>query len=193
LYPAQGNWSVEKYLDLNTNHLVEFNEGVLEFLPMPTEFHQCLMLFLYSALNQFVLKRGLGMVLAAPMKVRINPRKYREPDVLLMLAANAKRRHNKFWDGADLVMEVVSPDNPDRDFEEKPVDYALARVPEYWIVDPERRQITVLTLKGNRYIERGVYGNGRRATSGLLKGFVVDVSKLFKTADAARKSGGADD
>jgi hypothetical protein len=40
--------------------------------------------------------------------------------------------------------------------------------------------------------DRGVYGTGRRAT-GLLKGFAVDVSKLFKTADAARKSGGADE
>jgi len=193
LYPTQGTWTVEQYLNLNTNHLVEFSDGVLEFLPMPTEFHQCLMLFLYNALSTFVRSRGLGMVLAAPMKVRINIRKYREPDVLLMLAANAQRRLNKFWEGADLVMEVVSPDDPSRDFEDKREHYALAGIPEYWIIDPERREIIVLTLKGKRYIERGAYGMGRRATSGLLKGFGVDVSKLFKSADAARASGGSDD
>jgi Uma2 family endonuclease len=193
LCPAQGSWNVDEYLNLNTNHLVEFSDGVLEFPPMPTEFHQFLMLFLYNALSTFTASKGLGMVLAAPMKVRINARKYREPDVLFMLASNAKRRRNKFWEGADLVMEVVSPDDPARDFEDKRKDYALAGVPEYWIVDPERREIIVLTLKGKQYIERGVYGMGRRATSGLLKGFGVDVSKLFKAADAARASGGSDD
>src|SRR6476469_3620591 len=99
LYPAQGDWTVDQYLDLNTNHLVEFDDGVLEFLPMPTEFHQCLVYLLSTALGQFVLARALGMVLHAPMKVRVSPKKYREPDVLFMRTANARRRHNQYWDG----------------------------------------------------------------------------------------------
>jgi Uma2 family endonuclease len=193
LYPAQGDWSVAQYLDLDTNHLVEFNDGVLEFLPMPTEFHQYLVYLLSTALGRFVTARALGMVLYAPMKVRIDPKKYREPDILFMLSENARRRHNQYWDGADLVMEVVSPDDPRRDFEEKRADYASAGVSEDWIIDPETRTITVLTLKGERYVERGVYREGRRATSSLLKGFGVDIAKLFKTADAARKSGASDD
>jgi Uma2 family endonuclease len=130
LYPAQGDWTVRRYLDLDTNHLVEFDDGVLEFLPMPTEFHQCLMLFLYEALKRFVSKRGAGTVLTAPMKVRVDPKKFREPDVLFMFKANAQRRHNQYWDGADLVMEVVSPDDPRRYFEDKPDDYAAAGIPE---------------------------------------------------------------
>jgi Uma2 family endonuclease len=193
LYPAQGDWTVERYLDLNTNHLVEFDDGVLDFLPLPTEYHQCVLLFLCEALRRFLSKRDAGIVLHAPMQVRFSPKKYREPDILFMLTANARRRHNQYWDGADLVMEVVSPHNPQRDFEDKRDDYAAAGISEYWIIDPEKRKITVLTLKDNHYIERGAYGVGRRATSALLKGFSVDVSKLFKTADAARQAGASDD
>jgi Uma2 family endonuclease len=95
LYPAQGDWTIQQYLDLDTNHLVEFDDGVLEFLPMPTEFHQCLMLFFYGVLNQFISKRGLGTVLTAPMKVRVASRRFREPDVLYMARKNAARRHNQ--------------------------------------------------------------------------------------------------
>ena len=44
LYPEQGEWSEEDYLEL-TDHAkrrIEFTEGRLEFLPMPTEAHETL-------------------------------------------------------------------------------------------------------------------------------------------------------
>jgi Uma2 family endonuclease len=86
-------------------------------------------------------------------------------------------------------MQVISPDDPKRDLEDKRDDYAAAGIPEYWIIDPEQRRVLVLSLEKGHYAERGVYGVGRKATSGLLKGFSVDVSKLFKSANAVRNSG----
>lgn len=49
-----------------------------------------------------------------------------------------------------LVMEVVSggPQDRKRDLVIKRAEYAAAGIPEYWIVDPESRRITVLTLVG---------------------------------------------
>ena len=40
LFPPQGDWSEAEYLALDTNHLVEFSQGFVEFLPMPTLSHQ---------------------------------------------------------------------------------------------------------------------------------------------------------
>ncbi len=57
LFPQQGGWSEEAYLKLTddeTNRLIEFANGRLEFLPMPTELHQALVGFLYHALLNFV-------------------------------------------------------------------------------------------------------------------------------------------
>lgn len=59
--------------------------------------------------------------------------------------ANDPRYQDAFWLGADLVVEIVSSDRPERDTEEKPRDYAEAGIPDYWIINPLTDTITVLT------------------------------------------------
>ena len=76
-------------------------------------------------------------------------------------------------------MEVVSPDQPERDLEEKPLDYAEARIPEYWIVNPMDEAITVLTLHGRSYDARGPFRRGDRAASVLVQDFSVSVAEVF--------------
>jgi hypothetical protein len=42
LEPLQGLWTEAQYLTLTnqTNHLIEFTDGVIEVLPVPTDKHQ---------------------------------------------------------------------------------------------------------------------------------------------------------
>ncbi len=115
-------------------------------------------------------------MLVAPLRLRIRERRYREPDLLLVRDANDPRRQNRYWLGADLVLEVVSPDKGERDLTTKRGDYAEARIPEYWIVDPQSETITILRLAGDHYEEHGIFSRGARATSALLPNFVVDVA-----------------
>jgi Uma2 family endonuclease len=89
-----------------------------------------------------------GKVLFAPLRWRIREQKSRAPDIVLMRRADDPRRQNRFWLGADLVVEIVSPDKPERDLVDKRNDYAKAHIPEYWIVDPRDATITVLQLQG---------------------------------------------
>ena len=84
LFPAQGTWSEDEHLALDTNHFVEFSDGFVEFLPMPTLSHQLIAMFLYRILESFVSANNLGTVVPAPYKVRLWEGKYREPDVLFM-------------------------------------------------------------------------------------------------------------
>src|SRR5678816_4496953 len=67
LLPAQGQWSEAAYLWLtdHTARLIEFTDGYLEVLPMPTDEHQTMVLLLYELLVAFVRPRG-GKVLVAP-------------------------------------------------------------------------------------------------------------------------------
>ena len=76
-------------------------------------------------------------------------------------------------------MEVVSEDNPQRDYEQKRCDYVEAGIPEYWIVDGQRQTVTVLRLEEGAYVEHGVFGAGTMATSALLSDFQVGVGALF--------------
>ena len=182
LFPAQGHWCDEEYLALDTNHLIELSHGQLEVLPMPTQSHQLLVIALFELLLNFVREGQLGTVLLAPMRVQLSSGKFREPDILFMRAEHDDRRSDRFWEGADLVMEIVSPDDPERDKVTKRREYAQAGIPEYWIVDPTYASITVLTLRGQEYALHGEFVNGDTASSVLLEGFRVDVSDVFSEA-----------
>jgi Uma2 family endonuclease len=51
----------------------------------------------------------------------------------------------------DLLVEVLSPATQRRDRGDKLKLYAESSVPEYWIVDPESRQIEFLVNRGGEY------------------------------------------
>ncbi len=112
---------------------------------MPTPRHQKILALLYRSFFVVVQAMG-GIVLFAPLRVQVRPGKYREPDLLVLCDAADPRQGERFWHGADLVVEIVSPDDPERDTVTKRLDYALAQIPEYWIVHPEQQMITVLML-----------------------------------------------
>jgi len=76
---------------------------------------------------------------------------------------------------------VLSPDDPNRDLVTKGAEYALARVPEYWIVDPRARSLTVLSLMGAAYREHAVFLSGARVKSPLLAGFEMPLDRLFES------------
>ncbi len=180
ILPPQGRWSEEEYLVLtdHRNRLVEFTDGFLEILPMPTDKHQSVLQFLFLAFLDFAGTRG-GKVHFAPLRLRIRPGKFREPDLLLLLSATDPRRQNRFWLGADLALEVVSEEKPERDLVEKRGDYAEGRVPEYWIVNPQTETITVLRLRADTYEEASIYRRSESAASTLLTGFAVAVDAVF--------------
>jgi Uma2 family endonuclease len=65
-----------------------------------------------------------------------------------------------------LVIEVVSPGEPgsknyDRDYVEKPREYAARGIPEFWQVDPDRAVVTVLWLENGVYRPREFRGSDR--------------------------------
>jgi len=178
--PHQGQWSEAQYLWLtdHTNRLIELIDGSIEVLPVPTDRHQTILLFLYAQFHAALVKVG-GKVLVAPLRLRIRERHYREPDLLLLQDARDPRRQDRYWSGADVVVELVSPDHPERDTVQKRHAYALAGIPEYWLVDLQQESIVVLQLVETEYVVYSVFERGRQATSSRLEGFVVDVNAVF--------------
>ena len=178
--PPQGGWGDEHYLWLTdrTRRLVEFTDGAVELLPVPTVEHQAILSFLNDVFNAY-LEPHRGFVLFAGLRVRIREGKFREPDLAALRSRSDPQNEPRYWRGADVVAQVVSADDPARDLVDKPADYAEAGIPEYWIVDPRNETVTVLTLAGEAYVEHGVFSRGDTATSPLLDGFAVDVAALF--------------
>ena len=164
--------------------MIELVSGRLEFPTMPNMLHQDIVKFLVMVLDVFVKAEHLGRVYFSPLPVHLFPGTFREPDNVFLKSHRIKDKR-KPPEGADLVMEVVSPgtDARERDFEDKRSDYAKAKIPEYWIVDPETKTVTVLTLWGKNYKVHGEFKPGDAAASKLLKGFKVAVSDVFAAGE----------
>ncbi|MGC8947617.1 MAG: Uma2 family endonuclease, partial [Anaerolineae bacterium] len=79
----------------------------------------------------------------------------------------------------DFVAEVLSPSTLALDTGQKMVEYALAGIPEYWLVDPDRRTVAVYVLEGTGYRLAGEYGVGQRVAAQTLPGFSLDVDELW--------------
>lgn len=178
LFPPQGHWTPEDYLALETNHLVEFVDGAVKVLEMPTPLHQTVSLMLLRLLDGFVRQHGLGRVFYAPVPLLLWPGRIREPDLLFIAKEHRSWIQATHCAGADLVMEILSTDRQ-HDLVTKRLEYARAGIPEYWIVDPQERRITVLRLQGDAYLEHGSWGVGEHAASASMAGFEVVVDEVF--------------
>jgi Uma2 family endonuclease len=190
----QGLWTVEQYLRFTdrSNRLIEFADQRLEVLPVPTKRHQAIVKYLLFVLSAFLDVRG-GTVFFAPLRLKIRNGNFREPDLMAALDANDPRLQEAYWLGADLVVEVVSEDDPLRDTVTKRAEYAQTGIPEYWIVNPLDETVTVLTLsdpgsvhaedggdsEAAQYREHGVFRRGDTATSALIEGLVIRVDQVF--------------
>jgi Uma2 family endonuclease len=186
LFPPQGHWTETEFFDLHSNRMVELVDGMLEILPMPTWLHQLFVDYLCELLKRSVREAGIGgRVLPAPLPVRLFPKTVREPDVMYFAPGSEPDNPRSYPSRLDLALEVVSEgaDAHRRDYDDKRRDYAKARVPEYWIVDPEEKRILVLVLDGEAYRAHGDFGPGDVASGRLIRELKVDIDQLMKLAE----------
>jgi len=127
--------------------------------------------FLFSVLLQFVphylLRRGTEIRVSSSLVTS------RYPDLMVVTEEihQALKRDRRSLVALDmpaprLVVEVVSPGEPgsnnyDRDYVEKPKEYAQRGIPEFWLVDPLREVVLVLSLVGNTYKAAAFRGEDR--------------------------------
>jgi Uma2 family endonuclease len=186
LFPPQGRWSEGSYLSFteSISQIVELVDGSIEVPEMPTKTHQQIVHALLNMLLAFLRANRAGDAVAAPYRVWLRSGTFREPDIVVYTAAHLDRFGERYGQGADLVVEVVSDDavSRARDYEDKRRDYAEAGIPEYWIVDPTAQKIMVLVLEGHAYQVVHDLGVGQEVSSQLLNGFRVEVDAVITQA-----------
>lgn len=98
--------------------------------------------FLGSAIQAWAEEKGDGEVFVAPLSVRLLDGRVREPDVFFFKGEHLDRVRQTYVEGPpDLVVEIISRDSRGLDRGEKFYEYEQAGVPEYWLIDPERRKV----------------------------------------------------
>ena len=187
LFPRQGQWTEADYLALpETNRIIELSEGKVVIPDMPTTSHQRVVGKLFRLMSDYVEAQDLGEVCVTPLRVRLWPGKFREPDIIFMHRDHADRIGEEYWGVPDLVVEVISPRRPQSsgteyvDRVEKFVEYAQAGVQEYWLIHPTACTIEVNVLRDGVYHLLERWGEGEVARSQVLDGFEVPVEAVVQ-------------
>jgi Uma2 family endonuclease len=157
----------------------ELIDGGLVVTPSPIPVHQIISVNIEYALLRHVRERGLGIVLHAPIDIRLTPENVLVPDIIFIAQDRLHIVGPKTVDAApDLVVEILSPGTRRRDLDTKRALYARFGVQEYWIVDPEARTLTVLALARDRY-EPVSAGDDGTIQSRVLPGLALALGDVF--------------
>jgi Uma2 family endonuclease len=170
----------EEYRALpDSDQRIELIRGELVMSAAPKAAHQRVAFRLAIAMQEHVESRDLGEVFIAPFDVRFSNFSGVQPDICFVASGHEERIGEDFLEGApDLIVEVLSPLNRRNDLVRKRMLYADYAVPEYWIVDPEAKTITINVLDGDHYSERDVASG--ETPSAVLPGFAIDLMRLFR-------------
>jgi Uma2 family endonuclease len=162
----------------------EIINGELIVNPAPTFDHQRVFLRLSHILDAYADATGAGEVVPAPIDVLLGRHDVVQPDLLFLLATRPRARgnENSIDYPPDLAVEIISPSSRGTDRGKKMALYARSGVPEYWIVDPDRRTLAIYVLHGDDYQVVDPDADGL-LTSRVLPGLRVDPAEVFARLD----------
>ena len=158
---ASQKMSLEEYLNFDdgTETRYELENGELIVMPPESELNCRIAIFLLIYFAQ----RGIPshrLTMKAEIVVNSSRAGTRLPDLMVLseelaTALEGSRRATIMSDMPPplLVVEVVSPNQENRDYRYKRSEYAARRIPEYWIVDPIQQRVTVLEWVEGLYEE----------------------------------------
>ncbi len=185
-------FTLEEYLayDDGTDTQYELVDG--ELVEMPTEANKNQRIALYL-LSEFLKLIPFYLLCHKNTEIVVpgNSARVRLPDLMILteesFAAIRNGKRNiiiQDMPSPALVVEVVSPGkvNEERDYLYKPTDYAARGIPEYWIIDPERKQVAVLRLVDGLYTEVVFQGSNLIASNSFPE-FKLTVSQLLAAGE----------
>ena len=172
----------EDYLayDDGTDTRHELVDG--ELLPMnpPRGKHIKVSSFLYKVLDRAIEQKGEPWVVRWEYGIRTGVRTSRIADLVVLSEEQEDsllEQSAVLEDPPILAVEVVSPDDPARDYRYKRSEYAAKGIPEYWIVDLKKQQVVVLTLVKGFY-EEAIFTEADRIISPTFPDLDLTVNQL---------------
>ena len=174
--------SLAEYLAMpETKPYAEYVRGEVVPKPVPNDFHSAIVKELLYLLESFVRGRRFARVETELRFLSRSEDRIYIPDVAVRLLADMpRRRENPVETPPALAIEVLSPDDRPGDLLDKVSFYMRIGVQLAWVVDPERRSVTVFRAG------HGPQTFTQPATIGgdaVLEGFELSLAELFAVLD----------
>jgi Uma2 family endonuclease len=181
LYEDQ-HYTYADMLEWDESLRAEIIDGEVYMMSPPARFHQDISSELHGQLWTF-LKGKPCKLYPAPFGVRLFPKEdlsddtVVEPDIVVV--CDHSKLDDRGCNGApDLVVEILSPSNTQRDRIVKFRKYLAAGVREYWVVDPHQKTVEVHILQAGQYVTT-VYDASDEAPVSVLPGCKIKLRDVF--------------
>ncbi len=154
---------------------------VIELVPPGTS-HGLLVAEITGEIRSHLARGGLGVVVVETgFVLSVRPPTVRSPDIAVVLRERLPSPiPREFFPGPpDLAVEVLSPDDRPAEVAAKVADYLRSGAKSVWVVDPQKRTLTIHTAAGaTRYThDEVVHG------ADPLPGFELSLHALFSLID----------
>lgn len=179
-------YSFAEYLQYNdgTDNKYELVNGKLKIMPTASGIHALILHLLFKILEQEIDRiKQQWRVMPATVGVRTAINKSRIPDLVILSENQCQEIREMTTAVLDspplLVVEIVSPGNTDDDYRYKRSEYAVREIPEYWIINPEAKKISVLLLVSGFY-EVTEFTGGQKIKSSLFPELKLVSKQIFE-------------
>ena len=158
LDPLYGVYSYADYLLWKFKERVELFKGKLFKMSAPSAIHQEISMRLAGELYQFFKGKDCK-IFHAPFDVRLLKESQEDKNIYtvvqpdICVVCDPEKIDKRGCEGApDLVIEILSPGNSKKEMKYKYALYEEAKVPEYWIIDPDHQNVLVYVLEDGKYL-----------------------------------------
>jgi Uma2 family endonuclease len=181
--PPQGKISFDQFLDWSDEDTrAEWEDGEVIMTSPASRQHQDLSAWLTTILRVYIRHHKLGWLILAPFVVQLQvTQQGREPDLIFLKSENMDRLHDTYLAGPpDLIVEIVSPESISRDRGRKFVEYESEMIPEYWLLDPIRKEAEFYQLGTDNHYHLSLPDTGGIYRSLSVAGFWLNVQWLWQ-------------
>ena len=173
-------FTYEDYLHFPEDKRYEIIDGEVHMVPSPGEAHQDVCANLAFVLRVFVKENALGKVYFAPLDVVFSEIDVVQLDIMFISKERLNIITERNIQGApDLIVEIISPSSEYRDRVIKRKLYSKYGVKEYWLVDPEKKEIEVMALGESGLETVKIYKKTDILESLVLKGIKIKLDEIF--------------
>jgi Uma2 family endonuclease len=175
--PKEQLYTIDDIYALPEGTRAELIDGQMYMMAPPNRRHQAIAGELFYIINNYIKSRnGSCKPYIAPFAVFLNQDSlnYVEPDISVICDTN-KLTDNGCVGAPDWVIEIVSPGSRRMDYSTKVFKYRSAGVREYWIVDPDKKRITVWDFVNDNTEE---FSFSDSVKAGIYSDLSIDFSQL---------------
>jgi Uma2 family endonuclease len=136
---------------------------------------------IYAALDAYVTSRKLGRLLR-DMEVVLDRREglVLKPDIIFIVDGRESIVSDRVWGPPDMVLEVTSPVTHSAKLEERVSWFSLSGVREYWLVQPDQREMAMLELAHGGVRNRVLFAHDTPITTPLFPDLNTPLSQLLR-------------